>query len=392
MQSLEYFSTQPFIIALKSFFKELHIPINYIADEPVAPDVILGDKWKQNIEAHTLIDEVYALGMVNDAIFEGTDTFQSMEQVRGLRTDYDGLLIFGVTLKERRDNLTITRSQLAEITRAFNRAFPYTPVTIVFKYGNLLSFANSERIPYKQSYREGEKVGKVTMLKDINIAKPHAAHLRILSGLKIDQERINTFRLLYKYWQSKFSLQELNNQFYADLQDWFYFASKNIVLPYKPDYVNEKENIKNFLVRLLARTMFCWFVKEKSLIRNELLELTDWNGNKYKLTYDIDEPDFLNRNSYYRGILQNVFYNALNQKEKKSLKDFKWTKYWHSQLNLEWFTRIPYLNGGIFDKLDEDNTKESIEDSVIKIPNFLFYGIEELVEIEKNKKLKLENF
>jgi type I restriction-modification system DNA methylase subunit/DNA polymerase IIIc chi subunit len=41
--------------------------------------------------------------------------------------------------------------------------------------------------------------------------------------------------------------------------------------------------------------------------------------------------------------------------------------------------------------LDEDNTKESIEDSVIKIPNFLFYGIEELVEIEKNKKLKLEN-
>ena len=32
---------------------------------------------------------------------------------------------------------------------------------------------------------------------------------------------------------------------------------------------------------------------------------------------------------------------------------------------------MPYLNGGIFDKLEEDNAKESIEDSVLKVPNFL---------------------
>ncbi|MBK8329303.1 MAG: hypothetical protein IPL09_07505 [Bacteroidetes bacterium] len=107
----------------------------------------------------------------------------------------------------------------------------------------------------------------------------------------------------------------------------------------------------------MARTMFCWFVKEKGLIKNELLELTDWQENKYKLTHDIEDKKFLKSNSYYRGILQNIFFNALNQKEKKSTKDFGWTKYWHPEFKTDWLTNIPYLNGGIFDKLDEDNAK-----------------------------------
>ena len=85
---------------------------------------------------------------------------------------------------------------MAEITRAFNRAFPYTPVTIVFKYNNYISFANSERIKYKQEWREGEKLGKVTMLKDVDVAKPHAAHLKILAGLTISIDKIDSFAKL----------------------------------------------------------------------------------------------------------------------------------------------------------------------------------------------------
>jgi tRNA1(Val) A37 N6-methylase TrmN6 len=381
MNSISKFHNEPFIDALKTFFEELKLPVDYLADEPASANDILGERYKANNEAHKLIDDVYALGMVNDAIFEGTETFKNLAEVKKLNADYDGLLLFGVTLKSRKDGLPITRSHFAEITRVFNRTFPYTPVTIIFKYDNLISFANSERIPYKQEWREGEKVGKVTMLKDVNPENTHSAHKKILYGLTIDRQKIDSFKLLYNYWQSVFSLQALNNQFYSDLQDWFYYASKNIKLPYKPDYINEKENIKNFLVRLLARTMFCWFVKEKGLIKNELLELTDWQQNKYKLTDDIDDKKFLKSNSYYRGILQNIFFNALNQKEKKTKKDFGWTKYWNHDFKVDWLTNIPYLNGGIFDKLDEDNAKESIEDTVLKVPNFLFYGIEEEIEV-----------
>jgi hypothetical protein len=247
MQSLEYFSTQPFIIALKAFFKELNIPINYIADEPAAPEVILGNIFKKENVVHQLINEVYALGMVNDAVFEGTDTFQSVEQVRDLKTDYDGLLIFGVTLHPRSEGLPITRSQLAEITRAFNRAFPYTPVTIVFKYGNILSFANSERNPYKQSYREGEKVGKVSLLRDIDILSPHRGHKDILNDLKIQssgKNGVNSFASLYKYWQEVFSVSILNKRFYKELQNWYFWAIKEVTFPNSPnrfDYESDEK-------------------------------------------------------------------------------------------------------------------------------------------------------
>lgn len=385
MNSINLFNNKPFINALKAFFKELNIPVDYLADEPTTAAEVLGDNFKSANEAHKLIDDVYAVGMVNDAIFSGTETFNNLAQIKKLKADYDGLLLFGVTLAKRKDGLLPTRSQLAEITRAFNRTFHYTPVTIVFKYGNHVSFANSERIKYKQEWREGEKVGKVTMLKDVDVAKPHAAHLKILVGLTISTNKIDSFTKLYNYWQTVFSLQSLNDQFYADLQDWFYYASQKVKLPFKPDYINEKENIKNFLVRLLSRTMFCWFVKEKGLIKPELLELTDWQGNKYPLTSDVEDKTFLQSNSYYRGILQNLFFNALNKKEKKSSKDFTGSKYLHKDFKLQWFTQVPYLNGGIFDKLEEDNAKESIEDSVIKVPNFLFYGIEETEKISIGK-------
>lgn len=390
--NLDLFTKNDFASAILNLFKEqLNVPVKTISNTPEKAKNILKQNYKE-IETFQLIDEVYTIGIVDDATFEGRDSIE----INHIDKDYAGILIFGVTLKKRANQMLPTRGQLAEITRAFNRQFFFTPVVVLFKYDQYLALANSERLTYKQSWREGEKVGKVSMLKDIKIQNTHSAHLNIIfgnpskktSGLQIDSNKINSFEKIYQYWQKQFSIQTLNNDFYADLQDWFYYASQNIILPFKPDYYNEKENIKNFLVRLLARTMFCWFVKEKGLINKELLELTDWQDNRFKLTNDIEDSNFLNSNSYYRGILQNIFFNALNQKEKKTVKDFNWSNYWHQDLKLEWLTEIPYLNGGIFDKLEEDNAKESIEDTVIKIPNYLFYGITTPTQIIEGKGAK----
>ena len=392
---LTIFNELDFLPALKAFFAELQVPIASVTDRPITAKEILTSTYRDT-ESFRLIDDVYFLGMVDDGAFRG-DRAINLAAAQGLEKDYDGLVIFGVTLRD--DDKLPTRSHLAEISRAFNREFCYTPVVVVFKYGSgdkqYLAFANTERLKYKQQWREGEKAGKVTLLRDVSISNIHAAHEKIifgdknLNGLKIDVKKINSFKKLYDYWQKVFSLQALNDQFYADLQDWFYYASQHIKLPFKPEYIPEKENIKNFLVRLLARTMFCWFIKEKGLIKPEILELRDWDGEVYPLTVDCGDDRFLESNSYYRGILQNVFFNSLNQKDKKSLKDFKWTKYLHSDFKLEWFTAIPYLNGGIFDKLDEDNAKESIEDSVMCVPNFLFYGIETEETVTKGKKTEV---
>lgn len=397
---LDIFSKTNFLDAVKALFTELNVPVNYISDEPTTAKEILKDTYKDN-DTFELVNDVYFVGMVDDAAFEGEGSIKPSQ----IEEDYEAILIFAITLYNRDNNLLPSRSQFTEITRAFNREFKYTPVVIVFNYRNnineYIAFANTERIKYKHKWLEGEKAGKISLLRDINIREPHSAHTKILfgdeknkKGLQIDSNKIKSYDELYRYWQSVFTLQELNDHFYKDLQDWFYYALQHINLPFKPEYISEKENAKNFLVRLLARTMFCWFVKEKELIKPELLELTDWQGKRYKLTKDVDDNDFLKSNSYYRGVLQNIFFNALNQNNKKTIKDFKWTKYLHPDFNIEWFAEIPYLNGGIFDKLEEDNAKESIEDSVISIPNFLFYGIEEEQSVikgrGKNKHAEIE--
>lgn len=78
-----------------------------------------------------------------------------------------------------------TRTHLAEITRAFNRAFPFTPVTVLFYCGDNIALANAERKAYKSNSKEGEKIEKVSLLKDVAISGTHRGHFDILAELTI---------------------------------------------------------------------------------------------------------------------------------------------------------------------------------------------------------------
>jgi hypothetical protein len=321
-------------------------------------NISVKDFFKQQlgIELFKIKDNLFVL---NDKSFSGINIEKSK---------YEGLLLYYLEYKDE-----LKRAEIVKLTREYNKKSFGNPVLLFIKYDKKISLALSERTNYKQEWRKGEKIGKVIILRNINVNanETHSAHKRILEQLKINENV--SFKDVYNLWLQKFSIQTLNNNFYRELQEWFDFAKENVILPYRPEYLNEDEHIKNFLVRLLTRILFCWFIKEKHLIEPKLLEIADFN-NKYKLTNDINDENFLNNNSYYRGILQNLFFNALNKKDKSAKNDFKWVKYWHEDFDISWLTKIPYLNGGIFDCLDEDNAKESIEDSVIKIPNYLFYG------------------
>src|SRR5690606_41400619 len=149
---LSKFKESDFLPALKALFKDLKVPMNYVADEPTTAKEILKDTYKDN-DTFRLVDDVYFVGMVDDAAFEGK---QSLDPEK-IKSDYEGILIFGVTLKERPNGLLPTRSQLAEISRAFNREFNYTSVVFVFKYaddkGQYIAFANTKRSKYIQEWR-----------------------------------------------------------------------------------------------------------------------------------------------------------------------------------------------------------------------------------------------
>jgi hypothetical protein len=210
MTTLKNFATLPFIKAMKSFFEDLHIPINYLDELPASPEDVFGEAYNVKNPAHALIDDIFVLGTVDDKAFDQT---RNIDENDIKNADYDFILIVGMTLKL--ENLKLpTRSQLAELTRLCNRIFNTNergnPVTVVFRYADCISFSNAERISRNESdYREGEKIGKVSLLKDINYNNPHTAHTKILSGLSIDKRKISSFIELYNYWQSVFSLQAL---------------------------------------------------------------------------------------------------------------------------------------------------------------------------------------
>jgi len=139
----------------------------------------------------------------------------------------------------------------------------------------------------------------------------------------------------------------------------YYNALHQIKLPRRPEYMSKEEHAKNFLVRLLSRMIFCWFLKEKGLIDRELLELENNNGIRYPVLKDINDANFLDSNSYYRGILQNIFFKSLNQEKKRGKKDFKWTRYLPDDFD---YVNLPntLFEGGLFDILKAEDNAEGI--------------------------------
>lgn len=426
MLSINLFNTEPFIIALKAFFKDLSVPINYITDNPTSATEILKDTWKDN-EAFRLMDDVYFVGMVDDAAFEGNPSL-AMDKIK---SDYDGILIFGVKLKERPNELLPTRSQLAEISRAFNREFYYTPVVVVFKYGKYMAFANSERLKYKQEWREGEKAGKVSLLRDINTAKLHSGHERILYELKIPisgSKKIDSFTKLYNYWQEVFSVSLLNKKFYQELSNWYFWATKHVIFPGAPSLADahlKDANIDDLLqehratnvIRMLTRLLFVWFIKEKKLIPEELFELSSLQKDILKEISPYHETGMFkeaNKESiFYKAILQNLFFATLNcpiegDNLDKRKRGFRGDGY-GTHRGIDYLMRhkqyfknpdkflammnamVPFLNGGLFECLDDKFNNiyiDGFSDQMTKgeqliVPDYLFFGVEERVDLSK---------
>lgn len=377
-------------------FDQLGISLNSSTESSLELKGIINELYKERTPFIN-VSEVYFLGLVDDGLFGDTlftssnDKISLSQAQSKISSNYEGLMVFAVKF----DNYYPKRSDIAELIRVFNRISKSIPVILLVQYTidgiTYLSFASIERTKYIQTWREGEKTGKVSLLKDINISRIHSGHERILRKLRIEtegRELVTNFNKLYTYWQSIFNVQTLNEEFYKDLTKWFYFAQSKVKLPFKPEYIkSEEENIQGFLIRLISRLLFSWFLKEKNeLIPAELLELENYEGSRYKILKDIDDDNFLESNSYYRGILQNIFFSALNNNKKDSKKDFICTKYLPKNFDHNLFTDIPFLNGGIFDKLEEDNAKESTGDDSISIPNYLFYGTKVKQKIKKGKK------
>jgi hypothetical protein len=346
---LSPFRNQNLFAAMRQLFEDLKIPVSLVTEHPAKPQEILQKTWRDGEEAFRLMQEVYFLGMVNEKAFSGEGKDKPLNEVRSEGKDYDGLLIFGVELMERQCGNLPTRSMLAEITRAFNREFCYTPVAVIFRYNDhtTISFAAAERLKYKQAWREGEKAGKVSLIKDIDLEKPHAGHVRIISSLSVGaireydrRNRVESFADLYKGWQKVLSTDVLNEQFYKDYQQ----LSRKLINKVYPEQIDNKLKAHQGILNLMNRLMFVSFIQKKGWLMSDPEFL-------YHYWQDYLQDHRPNDN-FHKHWLNKLFFLAFNGNAFSDVGGelFKSLPKKYHEAILE----FPYLNGGLFTRTDED--------------------------------------
>ena len=252
---------------------------------------------------------------------------------------------------------TYTRTQLADITRFINKEFQ-KPIMVIFRYGAVLTLAIINRRPNLRD-RTRQVLEKVTLIKDIHLDSPKRAHIDIVSDLYlhrlIENEGVNNFDTLDKAWEGILNTEELNKQFYRKLFTWYEWAVKEATFPTDENRVIKPEE---HVIRLITRLLFIWFIKEKGLVADELFK-------KAQIQDFLKEDVFDSGDSYYRAVLQNLFFATLNTEidkrrfstqTRKDHRNFSVYRY-ESQMDdsdrlLELFAETPFINGGLFDCLD----------------------------------------
>ena len=310
---------------------------------------------------------------------------------------------------ELKDN-TYSRTQYAEFTREINKRL-FAPTVILFRAGDRLTVAFADRRPDKTD-EDRDVLGQVTLIKDIRLNNPHRAHLDILSELSLEEcvqwidekQKPKNFDGLLAAWLAKLDTEELNKQFYRKLFAWYEWAVETARFPTDENRVIKPEE---HVIRLITRLLFIWFIKEKGLVADALF-------NKAQIQDLLVEDDFDTGDSYYRAVLQNLFFATLNteiDKRKFSTvgyatnRDFSRYRYKDQMRDpdklLEMFGKTPFINGGLFDCLDswEATGQESYRIDCfsdnqyhkLSIPNRLFFHIEQgLIPLLEHYKFTVE--
>ena len=338
-----------------------------------------------------------------------------------------------------------SRGALAGITREVNRLFPM-PAVILFKHGALASLAVIDRRPNKKDGSRDVVEKRISIVKDINLASPHRAHVDILCDIALSAVKVRgrgtptNFRDLYDGWIEALSAQTLNTRFYRELANWFFWSTKIVEFPAavraRENETTDKAKKEAFeaqnqiaVIRLLTRLIFVWFIKEKGLVPEALFDPA-----KLKALLNEEPPGQRDSSIYYKAVLQNLFFATLNT---EMSEDRKWrTKGSGGGLDGQYlihtvyrfrdafrdpdkalglFKQVPFLNGGLFECLDREVSARDLErnpdlkkrlvkegsrdviridgfserpDNPLKVPNKIFFATKEKVDLNEEYDTK----
>ena len=284
------------------------------------------------------------------------------------------------------------RGKYAQFTREVNKRF-IMPVVVFFRVEDRLTIGFVGRRQHRRD-PDRDVLEQVTLIKDIRLNDPHRAHLDILFELSLeecakwmrDHKEQENFDGLLAAWLARLDTEELNKKFYRELFDWFEWAVAEGKFPTDKNRTLKPEE---HVIRLITRLLFVWFIREKGLVADELF-------NEAQISPLLKDYDHDCGDSYYRAVLQNLFFATLNTEigKRKFSKEgnprhrnFSLYRY-KAEITapdtlLELFEKTPFINGGLFDCLDsEEATRDGgyridcfsdVHYNKLSIPNCLFF-------------------
>ncbi|MBI4744716.1 MAG: hypothetical protein HY776_07875, partial [Actinobacteria bacterium] len=193
-----------------------------------------------------------------------------------------------------------------------------------------------------------------------------------------------------------FSVEKVTKEFYQDIANWYFWAVEHCSFPKDAE---EEENGRNIaVIRLITRIIFIWFMREQGLVPKNLFE--------EKSIFAMLEEISPENSTYYRAILQNLFFATLSTKknERKFRSEirghkgynpdfgnqnvFRFQELFNNPEKLkDYFSEIPFLNGGLFECLDDKPNGiyidgfTSVKKNQPNVPNFLFFSEEQKVDL-----------
>jgi type I restriction-modification system DNA methylase subunit len=204
-----------------------------------------------------------------------------------------------------------------------------------------------------------------------------------------------------------FSVEKVTKQFYQEIAYWYYWAMDNVEFPDDVEKDRDQRNAKS-LIRLITRLIFVWFMKEKGLVPADLFD-------KAFADQVLNYKDKTG-STYYKAILQNLFFATLNTPMKKDdpksrifveearKYNYKSEAYLeqgyyrysrfikNKDLFLKTFENIPFLNGGLFESLDKGKnlridcfSDNPVNETRLKVPDYLFF-------LEKEQQVNLSKY
>jgi adenine-specific DNA-methyltransferase len=251
-------------------------------------------------------------------------TLANQKEVRPIclmKGEISQLLFFYVQIKDE----TLPKAVIERITRKFVGGAAADRYIIWF-FGN--NHANILKIVI--SGKEGKKIRLKTL--SLEAEQWFKTYDFILNEV---ERKFNTGGLFQSFkepsglwkaiWEA-FDISIVNKKFYAEIKEVFDMLVKEELLKCKGILTDEKERVQ-FAIRLIGRIIFCWFLRRKAIITDDVLS----------------SRAVVTQQNYYRDLLELLFFEVFNTPLKERKKDLP-----------DLVKDYPFLNGGLFEPQRQD--------------------------------------